>query len=594
MRFDYPRPQFVRENWTCLNGEWDFAFDFANSLVERHPQTAITSNITYYLPKEFPQKITLPFCPESKLSGIGYTDFIVACWYRKKIAIKKQAHKRYLLHFQAVFHTAHVFVGETLLCVHRGGYTPFTVDLTDYIENGEVEVKVHCYGDARDGTQPSGKQSPKNEAYGCYYSRCTGIWQTVWLEEVEENYLSSFDALPDTDNGCLNLHFRFVGEGERKVTVRAKFHGEVVGEDTFSLCGKTQRVSRVLQLQKLELWSVDTPNLYDLEIQTQSKYGTDSVTSYFGMRKIEVDENGILLNGKRVFQRLVLDQGYYGEGICTPTDAGIFKEDIQRAKAFGFNGARLHQRVFEERYFYEADKAGFLVWAEYPSWGFDHSDGANFMQYLSEWQEAVERDISHPCILAWCPMNENFDYQGKRQNGELVKNIYLQTKLRDASRPVVDVSWNYHVKTDIYDVHDYTQETEEFEKRFARFEDGKIFDTMTLNQAPYRGEPFVLSEYGGFRWPNDAKGWGYNDETIDGEEAFAEKFARFQRILYGNPNICGACYTQLYDVEQEVNGLYYYDRSEKFGQCAREIMRDAVTKTTSFEAYDESQNERTE
>ncbi len=583
MRNEYPRPQMVRESWTCLNGEWDFAFDFANTLVEKHPQTAITSNITYYIPKEFPLKINLPFCPESKLSGIGYTDFIVGCWYRKRLTIDIKPHKRYLLHFQAAFHTTHVFAGETLLKTHRGGYTPFTVDITDAVCDGAVDIKVHCYGDPRDGTQPSGKQSPKNLPYGCYYTRCTGIWQTVWLEEVEECYLQGMDILSDIDNSCVHLTLRLKGNGNKKIILIAKFKEKEVGRCELNAHGDGGEFRATLALKQLHLWNVGQPNLYDLEVEIQSLCGVDRVRSYFGMRKIELDGKGMKINGKRVFQRLVLDQGYFEDGIYTPATAEIFGEDIDRALAFGFNGARLHEKVFEERFLYEADKRGYLVWGEYPNWGFDHSDGGNFLHYLPEWLEAVERDYNHPCIVAWCPFNENFDYQGKRQNNELVRQIYLQTKARDKTRPVIDVSWNYHVKTDIYDVHDYTQQTEEFAKRFASFEEGKIFDTMTLNQGKYCKEPFVLSEYGGFRWPNDAKGWGYNDEDIQSEVDFAKKFACFQEIIYGNPRICGACYTQLYDVEQECNGLYYYNRKEKFGDEAREIIKKALQSPAKYE-----------
>ncbi len=583
MRNEYPRPQLVRVQWTNLNGEWDFAFDFTNSLVERHPQTQITANITYFIAKEFPLKIKLPFCPESPLSGIGHTDFIGACWYRKVLRIQKKEHKRYLLHLQAAFHTTHIFANDKLVLVHKGGYTPFTADLTDEIADGAGEVKIHCYGDPRDGTQPSGKQSPKNEAYGCYYTRCTGIWQTVWLEEVEENYLRGVDLTPDVDNCALIARLRLAGVGNKKITLTASYGGETVGTATVESNGRQAESLAVLPLNKLELWNVGDPKLYDLKIEIASEHGVDYVQSYFGMRKLELDEKGLLINGKRVFQRLVLDQGYYPDGIYTAPDYGQLRGDVERAISFGFNGARLHQKVFEEGYLYAADQLGFLVWGEYPSWGFDHSDGKNFLCFLPEWLEAVERDYNHPSVIAWCPMNENFDYQGKRQNRELVKEIYLQTKSRDATRPCIDVSWNYHVQTDIYDIHDYTQQTEEFAKRFAQFEEGKAFDTMELNQAKYGGEPFVLSEYGGFRWPNDAKGWGYNDEEIKSEVDFAKKLASFQEILYGNPRICGACYTQLYDVEQEVNGLYYYDRTAKFDGEAKKIIAEAMKQTSSYE-----------
>lgn len=580
MQKEYPRPELVRENWIDLNGEWDFAFDFADTLVQQHPLTSDKHDVIYAIEKDFPLRIRVPFCPESELSGIGYKNFIVACWYRKTVRLQKHAGKRWLLHFEAAYYRTHVFVNGKPVCVHRGGYTPFGADITDFIADGAAEIKVHCSGDARDLRQPSGKQSPRQASYGCYYTRCTGIWQTVWLEEVPENYIERVRLTPDVDNQKLDVSVFLQGDGEKLCTARAFYRGKPVGELRLCAVGNVAVISGSLPLSELNLWDTESPELYDLELSLTAAGQTDTVKSYFGMRKIEVDTLGMKLNGKRVFQKLVLDQGYNPKGIYTVETDKELKEDILRSQALGFNGARLHEKVFERRYLYWADRLGYLVWGEYPNWGFDHSRESGLLDFLPEWLEAVERDYNHPAVVGWCPMNENFDVCGRRQCDAFVKQIYLETKRADKTRPCIDVSWNYHTQTDIYDVHDYTQDMDEFSRRFAKFEDGKVFDSMGQQ---YGGQPFFLSEFGGLKWPPAAKGWAYNGESIETEEQFAERFAAFIEVLYSNPRVCAFCYTQLYDVEQEVNGLYYYDRSKKFSKETVKKIAEALQAKSAYE-----------
>ena len=312
----------------------------------------------------------------------------------------------------------------------------------------------------------------------------------------------------------------------------------------------------------MHLWDVGVGNLYDVVI----KLGDDEVKSYFGMRDLVLDSKGLKINGKRVFQRLVLDQGYYQEGMYTAKHEDDFKNDILISQAMGFNGARLHEKVFERRFLYEADRLGYLCWGEYPSWGFDYTSDNALSIFAPEWIEAVNRDINHPSIIGWCPMNENWPLFGKRQNDLFVKQMYELTKMLDPTRPVIDVSWNYHVKTDIYDVHDYAQ-GEEFVKHQKSFEDGKIWDSIFKEQAPYNNQPYFISEYGGLKWPDTQEGWGYNgDNKIVSEEDFVNRFKLFQETMFGNPRICASCYTQLYDVQQECNGLYFYSREKKFSE----------------------------
>ncbi len=583
MRNEYPRPELVRDNWVNLNGEWDFEFDFANTLEVQYLHFNHIGKITHNLPKTFSKKINVPFCPESKLSGIEYTDYINACWYKKVLDLSNYKGQRIILHFEAAFHTTNVFVDGKHLGKHCGGYTPFSFELTEFAGQKQVELLVHCYGDARNLRQPSGKQEQLNYPWGCFYVRSTGIWSTVWLEILPKVYVKSVKLTPDVDNRSINAEIFIDGKGNKEISINAILNGKIVGEDKILQVGESGYVFSKIKLETLALWDLENPNLYDLEIKTTCNGEVDFVKSYFGMRKLETDEKGLKLNGKRVFQRLVLDQGYYPDGLYTAPNANCFEEDIKISKKVGFNGARLHQKVFERRFLYEADKQGYLIWGEYASWGFDFTDEASLLYYLPEWLEVVERDYNHPSLIGWCPFNENWHLFGRRQCDEMIKRVYLETKRLDSTRPVIDVSWNYHVKTDYYDVHDYTQDLVEFDKRYGKFEDGKVYDSLFKEQYPYNNEPFFISEYGGLKWPNDGDGWGYNEEGIKTEDDFVAKIDGFQKIMYKNPRISAACYTQLYDVQQECNGLYYYDRKAKFSEETLEKIKKSISSATAYE-----------
>ena len=452
-RTAYPRPELERKQWENLCGEWEFDFDFGKSGKD--------SNI---LEKEwFDYKIEVPFCPESRLSGIGHRDFIPACWYRRNFESKRLGGDRLILNFEAACHKTEVFVNGKSVGTHTGSYTPFSFDITEYVADGENTLAVYCESDVRDGRQPSGKQSDKYASYGCYYTRSTGIWQPVWLERVPAAHLEDIKLDPDVDNSVLFVRAKLAGSGEKKICLEASLGGKKVGKAKAVTTGNYVRLA--LPIEKLSLWSVETPTLYDLDITVSGKGSEDKVHSYFGMRKIELDKTRLLINGKPVFMRLVLDQGYYPESVYTaPTDDAFIK-DIKLSQALGFNGARLHQRVFERRFLYEADKNGYLVWGEYASWGFDHTRDDGLRYFLPEWMEAMNRDYNHPALIGWCPLNETWDIRGRRQNDEILSDIYLATKRFDPTRPCIDTSGNYHVITDIYDIHDYCQDIASYHRR---------------------------------------------------------------------------------------------------------------------------------
>ena len=551
-RIEHPNPQFERSEWENLNGIWEFEIDKSNSGAERK----------IYENEHFSKKITVPFCPESELSGIGEKDFMNSVWYKRIVNIKSKE-KRIFLHIGACDYFTTVYVNGAEVGTHKGGYTSFSFDITDYAVVGDNAVVIHAEDDNRSGRQPAGKQSNRLESYECYYTRTTGIWQTVWLEYVPEAHIRSIKLYPDYANGSITVEALF--SGKEKLEAKAFYEGKEVGAANIDYCADS--VSFTLNLSEIHLWEAGCGRLYDLCLT----YGKDNVKSYFGLRNVCIDGNKFMLNGKSVFQRLVLDQGFYPDGIYTaPTEEALIN-DIQISLDAGFNGARLHEKVFEARFLYHCDRMGYMVWGEYANWLLDHSDISALPTFLREWQEAVSRDFNHPSIIGWCPFNETWDIDGRKQNDEILEMVYKTTKAMDSTRPCIDTSGNFHVITDIYDVHDYCQNVEEFKSYSEKFEKEGILIDQTerkeiwMNRQKYDGGAAFMSEYGGIKWDveNADGSWGYGDAPKT-EEEFIERYKGLTEAIINNPRYMGLCYTQLYDVEQERNGLYTYARVPKF------------------------------
>ena len=549
-RPEHPQPQMERSAWRSLNGAWQFAFDFGKSGLDRHFERRDALDTT----------ITVPFCPESVLSGVHYTDFIPAVWYARAFTLTpEELSGRVLLHFGAVDYEAHVFVNGEPAGTHRGGYTSFCFDITDLCRAGENRLSVYAEDDNRSGKQPHGKQCESFDSQGCDYTRTTGIWQTVWLEFVPETYIQSVQYYPNITEGTLLVQAKLCGAGT--FTVKASFEGRPCGEA--STRAENGFAAVTLPLSELHLWDVGQGNLYDLTLT----FGSDSVKSYAGMREVRIEGRSVLLNGRPVFQRLVLDQGFYPDGIYTAPDDSALVRDIELSLAAGFNGARLHQKVFEPRFLYHCDRLGYLAWGEMANWGLDYSDPAALEAFLGEWLDAVGRDFNHPSIVGWCPFNETWDREGRRQLDSLLAMVYRVTKQLDPTRPCIDTSGNFHVVTDIYDVHDYEQDPASFAAHYEAFRTGGAFYDAQAARQQYDGKkPMFVSEYGGIKWNPQGdveKAWGYGDGPAT-EEAFIERYRGLTEALLSNPNMFGFCYTQLYDVEQETNGLYTYSREPKF------------------------------
>jgi beta-galactosidase/beta-glucuronidase len=572
-RPEYPRPQFVRPDWLCLNGEWQFEIDAGDSGLERG-----------LLHRELQDRIVVPFCPESPLSCIGRTDFMNAVWYRRTVTIPETWDgRRVLLHFQAVDYDATVWVNGVEVGRHRGGFTPFTCDLSDVASPGEtVTIVVRARDDHRP-PQPRGKQSQRYANHSCLYTRTTGIWQTVWMEPVPGPALRRPRMTPDVANGVIRLE-QPISSHRPGLQLRSTLR-DAKGMVCTAACAADAGLSPCLDLPipegRRRLWSPDDPHLYDLDIELVDADGTtvDRATSYAGLRGVTIDGQAIKINGQVIFQRLVLDQGYYPDGIMTAPSDEALRRDIELGLAAGFNGARLHQKVFEERFLYHADRLGYLVWSEFADWGCQgYGPPDNHQQpgatYVTQWLEVLARDYSHPCIVGWCPLNETWQPISDRITvlDDVTRAMFLAAKAMDATRPVLDASGYSHrvPEADVYDCHDYEQDVTRFEAHHAGLAAGKPFYNGPQDRPrsiPYGGQPFFVSEFGGIWWNPDARpdeaSWGYGQrpETI---EEFYQRFEGLCNVLLDDPHMFGYCYTQLTDVYQEQNGIYTFDRRAKF------------------------------
>ena len=591
-RPEYPRPSFVREDWLNLNGQWSFEIDGGDSGFARG---------LHKPGHDLSGQITVPFCPESVLSGVGHVDFMPAVWYKKRVQVPEEwKGQKVLLHFQAVDYDATVWVNGVEVGRHRGGFTPFSCPLQELATGGdEIEICVRARDDNHT-PKPRGKQSQLYHNHGCLYTRTTGIWQTVWIEPVGQTHLLRPRITPEVGPGRFRLEQRISGNHQGlilKATLRDD-QGVVATAQVSTSFDFTPRLDLEIPRDRRRLWEVGEGFLYDIDIELTDEAGTvvDKCHTYAGLRSIQIEGKCIRINGKAVFQRLVLDQGYYADGIMTAPTEGHLIDDIDLSIKAGFNGARLHQKVFEEVFLYHADKKGYLCWGEFADWGCRYQTVDNNAQhhgitFAAQWAEALERDYSHPCIIGWCPLNET--YQELRDEitelDDAAHAMYLMTKLLDTTRPVLDASGYSHrvPETDVFDSHDYEQVPPDFAENQEGLAENKPYLNTGGENRPfsiaYRGQPYFVSEFGGIHWKPGARlitssvwdaenkedqeattvSWGYgkSPETLD------EFYARFEGlcdVLLDNPDMFGYCYTQLTDVFQEENGIYFFDRSEKF------------------------------
>ena len=581
-RAEYPRPQFERQDWVNLNGQWTYTFDFVGSGLERR----------FYESTGFDGRITVPFCPESKLSGVGYTDFINHIWYQRSVSMPAAWQGRDVrLNFGAVYYNSEVYIDGKLVGRHFGGSTSFSFDVTRFLADGkEHSLVVHAYSDTRTAKQPAGKQNMRHTQFECMYTRTTGIWQTVWMEPVSRGALERAQVITDIDRRVVSIQPKFYAPQGGTLTATLREGKKVVAQQTV---GAQDGQVIVLPVKSPRLWSPSDPFLYDLDYEVKDAQGnvTDKVASYIGMRKIHIEGNKTYLNNEPFYQRLVLDQGFYPEGIWTAPSDQALKHDIELSMAAGFNGARLHQKVFEERFHYWADHLGYITWGEAPSWGMDANDPEVARNFMSEWTEEILRDRNHPSIVTWTPMNEEW-WPDRVQYPRFVSDVYDLSKALDPTRPVCDVSGGVHIKTDIWTTHNYEQDPKKLKDiiyngerwfqtpneapgiprlnvGFNRATDNNVYDFPRYEAATM---PYILDEFGGIKWVkgqdrqtgNNQQSWGYGEPPHSLEEFYTRLEGQVDALMDIAENVWGYCYTQLTDVEQEQNGIYFYDRSSKF------------------------------
>ncbi|WP_172255262.1 glycoside hydrolase family 2 protein [Saccharibacillus deserti] len=573
-RPEYPRPQFERAQWLNLNGEWDFAFD-----DERQGDRE-----RWYEPGQgnFERRINVPFAFQSKLSGIADPGFHDLVWYRRAFDVPEDwAGRRIVLNIGACDYASTVWVNGRWAASHEGGHTPFGADITDLLnaEGGNTLV-VRVEDFSRDVTLPRGKQFWKEGSQSIFYTRTTGIWQTVWLEPVHDARLEKVKLTPDIDRGEVRIRMFFSRETISSpqastpltAVVRISFAGQPVAEQSFPVLHAEE--SRAIGLNDFNdhglgrWWTPEQPNLYDVQFELlQGGQTIDAVDSYFGMRKVSIENGRLSLNNRPTYMRLVLDQGYFPDGVLTaPTDED-FVRDIRLTKEMGFDGVRKHQKMEDPRFLYWCDRMGLLVWGEAAN-AYAYSE-EYVRSFTREWQEAVDRDYNHPCIVVWVPMNESWGIPNvqvdvrQQQHGQ---TLYHLTRSLDETRPVIyNDGWEM-MTTDIVAIHDYEWREPVLTERYKTAE--QATQAMPANRrifvggSKYEGQPILVTEFGGIAYrKSEQEGWGYSG--ADSDEDFLARLGAVIRPLTVSGVVQGFCYTQLTDVEQEINGLVTYQRVPK-------------------------------
>jgi len=576
----YPRPQFRRRHWHCLNGPWQFAID---------------AEATHADPERvaWAAQIEVPFAPETLRSGVADTGLYRACWYRRTFeSAQLQENERLVLHFGAVDYHATVWVDGTLAARHEGGYTPFEVDITDALdpESAAHELVVLADDDPADLAKPRGKQDWQLEPHSIWYPRTTGIWQSVWLETVNAVRIQSVHWTPNLERWeiAVDAGVQCAREEKLFLNVLLKVADLTLASDRYLVvAGEVHRRIAlsdpgVDDFRNELLWSPERPTLIEAELELLDANGTvlDRVLSYTALRSFAVSGDRFLLNGRPYPLKLVLDQGYWEHSGLTPPDDAALRKDILLTKGMGFNGVRKHQKIEAPRYLYWADRLGLLVWEEMPSaYRFNRR---SVTRLTEQWLEVLRRDRSHPCIMAWVPFNESWGVPNLPDSvaeRNYVRALYYLTKTQDPTRPVIGNDGWESVATDIIGIHDYDDHPERIAQRymthtvlpnlFKRERPGGR--SLVLEGIEGREHPVVLSEFGGIAFSSDPRHWGYS--KADTAQAFAERFGALLKVLRSLEVLAGYCYTQFADTYQEANGLLRGDRTPKIplDQIARAI-----------------------
>ncbi len=570
--FAYPRPQLVRENWLSLNGKWKFTFDDENKL----------QNFSDSLP--WSTEILVPFPPESEASGVGDRGYHHACWYQREFEISAK-NQRVLLHFGAVDYHAKVWVNGHLVAEHIGGHTPFSADITFALGDADKHlVTVYAEDDPHDLAKPRGKQDWQLVPHSIWYPRTTGIWQTVWLETVAQTYINKIRWTPNFDGFEIGCETMIAGDLKANFTVEVKIYhnGKLLADDHYKIIG--HEAARKISLsdpgiddsRNELLWSPERPTLLDAElILLRDGEVIDRVYSYTALRSAHINRDRFMLNGRPYFLRLVLDQGYWPDTLLTAPSDEALRRDVELTKAMGFNGVRKHQKIEDPRYLYWADKLGLLVWEEMPS-AYRFTPTA-VKRLVHEWEQVIDRDYSHPCIIVWVPFNESWgvpNLTSTQAHRNAVEALYHLTRTFDSTRPVIGNDGWEASATDLIGIHDYDANPLSMAARYGSSVQQELFDRrrpggriLTLDGYPHRGQPIVLTEFGGIAYAKQRHSeegqemWGYSQASSD--EDFFSRYQKLLEVVNDTPMFSGFCYTQFADTFQEANGLLFADRTPK-------------------------------
>jgi hypothetical protein len=563
--YQHPRPQLERPYWRDLGGFWRFAFDDAARLTREQVC--------------FDRQILVPYAPESARSGIGRLGYHRAVWYSTLVRLSPQelSAGRLLLHFGAVDYHATVWVNGSQVVQHTGGHTPFFADVTEVLLGDELEIVVRAEDDPHDLAKPRGKQDWLLKPHSIWYPRTTGIWQPVWLEAVPPTRIVRLRWTPDVPGWQLGFEAHLAGPLPAGLSLRVRLNaeGQTLVEDRYALNGPA--VARSLKLpdpgiddlREQLLWSPEHPQLIEAELELiHGNTVLDSVKSYTAMRSVRLEDRRFLLNERPYYLRMVLDQGYWPEGLMTASDAEL-RRDVELTRQLGFNGSRKHQKLENPRWLYWCDRIGLLVWNEMPSaYAFSPSATARLTH---EWLEVLERDYSHPCVVGWVPFNESWgvpDLPTQAAQRDLVRSLYHLTKAQDSTRLVsANDGWEQPI-SDIVAIHDYTPDPQVIRQRYHDTE--ALHSTLqtfrpggrklVLEGFDAQDCPAMLTEFGGIAL-SQGDGWGYS--RAQSSEAFLEHYTALLEAVHLSESLAGFCYTQLTDTFQEKNGLLYANRSPK-------------------------------
>lgn len=574
----YPRPQFVRDKWQNLNGTWRFAYDDANQGLKEK----------WYVSEEaFDKEIQVPFVYQSELSGINEKGIHDIVWYQKSFHLDKiEENEEVLLHFGAVDYQATVFVNDCLVGEHEGGETSFTFSITPYLKEGDQTVTVRVYDPTEDENILRGKQFWEKKPRDIWYTDSTGIWQTVWLEYVPKTRIQNVRFTSLFDDGKENIECRlWESDGSEILEYQIRFREELICEGSLKCYAKIMswdvdliqnHIFRTNFHDNGWAWTPETPNLFEVVLLLKNVEGKilDKVETYFGFRKVHQEKGMVYLNNKPYYQKLILDQGYWPGGLMTaPTDEDL-KKDIELSKKMGFNGCRKHQKIEDPRFLYWADKLGYLVWGECASAPMFNAKAVE--RTVKEWAEAVERDYNHPSIIVWVPLNESWGIPAVHRDPmqkHFSQTMYHYLHSLDGTRLVVSNDGWDMTETDICAIHNYMHGQKEETDKYSHYKD-TLATRRNLVEQPsaswdiyaegfeHKGEPILLTEFGGigFEMSGD-NAWGYTSAA--NEKEFLEDYERIMKAVLSSEALYGYCYTQLCDVEQEMNGLLTYDRKPK-------------------------------